>query len=136
MKFLLLVSILFIIIAIAIYVYLRHELTKSVPSNKYSNIALISLGFGIVSCLALIFLIDKNSPYAMSAPCIGSIAALSGFFIGVLGIFQARNESPFMKYGGLILSTVGFINIPFAIPILATISILSIIGYVMSGQNH
>ena len=136
MKFLLLALILFIIFAIAMYVYLRHELVKSVPRNKYSNITLISLGLGVISCLALIFLLDKNSPYAMSAPCIGSIAALSGFFIGVLGIFQARNESPLMRYGGLILSTVGFINIPFAIPILATISILSIIGYLMSGQSH
>jgi hypothetical protein len=135
-KFPLLALILFIIFAIAMYVYLRHELVKSVPSNKYSNITLISLGLGVISCLALIFLLDKNSPYAMSAPCIGSIAALSGFFIGVLGIFQARNESPLMRYGGLILSTVGFINIPFAIPILATISILSIIGYLMSGQSH
>ena len=136
MKLLLLASILFIIFAIAIYVYLRHELVKSVPRNKYSNITLISLGLGVISCLALIFLLDKNSPYAMSAPCIGSIAALSGFFIGVLGIFQARNESSLMRYGGLILSSVGFINIPFAIPILATISILSIIGYLMSGQGH
>ena len=79
-----------------------------------------SLGFGVISLLSLFFFLVHpdyfdSSFYFMVATLIGSVAALSGFFIGAFGSFRARNVSPLMSYGGVILCTVGLINIPIAI---------------------
>jgi hypothetical protein len=77
-----------------------------------SNSSLISLGLGALSCLNLFLLFQS---FILEFAFIGFIAALSGFIIGGFGAFSARNMSPLMRYGGVILCIVGFMNIPFAI---------------------
>ena len=125
-----------IILATAIYVYLCQEQNKLSPSDKYSskypNSIIISLGFGVISCLALFITLDKNSSFSnfshLLAPCIGSVAALCGVSIGAFGAYRARNKSPLLRYGGLLLSVVGFINIPTAVAFIVGILFLSMLG--------
>jgi hypothetical protein len=86
----------------------------------------ISLGFGGLSCLIYLFSpfilpVRDYLYYYTTFSFIGSIAALSGFFIGVFGAFRARNVSPLMRYGGVILCIGGFVNI---LPLIIMITVI------------
>ncbi len=82
----------------------------------------ISLVLGLFSFVIVFFLrIDPTTGImvdyhttSMLMPCLGSIAAIAGFFIGVFTAIQAKNESPLMRYGGVLLSTLGLANILFS----------------------
>ena len=73
---------------------------------------LISLGLGFFS-LIVTFSLWNTSNAAMLIPCLGSLAAIAGFFIGVFVAVQSKNESPLMRYGGVCLNCLGLFNIIF-----------------------
>jgi hypothetical protein len=99
----------------------RKNLILGVRFNAiFGDSATISLGLGVLSCLilcSLLIIVDDSSFYLIVAPFFGSIAALIGFFIGAFEAFSTKNGSPLMRYGGVILCTVGLINIPVTIAV-------------------
>ena len=133
--FLLLISIL----GTVVYIYLRQEQDKfAIPKDKYDeawneafsekdkkqtwNVRLgtfinnvssssISLGLGLLSCITLIFYFNDSIMYAFLISGIGSFAAIAGLFIGMFGVFQGRNESSLIRYGGLLLCLAGLMNL-------------------------
>jgi hypothetical protein len=96
----------------------------------------ISMGLGLLSSITFIFLLTTNfSPMDSHASnfatiisaaisCIGSFAAIIGFFIGAFGAFQTKNESSAMKYGGILFSVVGIFNIGFVFEFFLPIAML------------
>ena len=78
--------------------------------NK-SNSAIISIGLGLLSCIA--FILSKTTMYSVVTSYIGLFAAILGLSIGAFGALQIKNESSAMKYGGVLLSIIGLGNIYF-----------------------
>jgi hypothetical protein len=125
--------------AIYVYFYFRQEQDKVIRKDKYDearnelnkkgiknkildirfvahsglpNSANISIGLGLLSCITFISSTDSiDSMYSVLTSSIGFIAAIIGLFIGFFGLLQTKNESSSLKYGGVLLSTIGLGNI-------------------------
>ena len=123
--------------------YLLREQDKVVHKNKYDedwdrvlskrtwagsfmpgliaqNPLFVSLGLGLLSCIALIspFLVGKITTYVILISCAGVLLAIAGFIIGGIGAIQAEKESILIRYGGLVLSTLALTINFFTGPIL------------------
>ncbi|MBL8078071.1 MAG: hypothetical protein JNM55_08935 [Anaerolineales bacterium] len=112
----------------------REKPAWNIRFYKSNNIE-IGMGLGFLSCFILFLLLieefSANSKVNIFlemisgvVSCIGSFAAIAGFFIGAFGTFQEKNRSSTIRYEGVLFSALGLFNIFFLLKYFVPIAML------------